>query len=860
MLKISEMRLNGGKWNENSRYCISETQTPWFSWSLTSDEISAVQRSFRIKIIKENECIYDSQFIDSSSQEFKCPEELPKEEWLTVNLEVIDGDNCKSAKFSKRLIISGLEESRMKWISQSMGSEQKAISFSKEFSVNRKLKKAVLYACGIGYHKVEINGKTAEKTKLDPAFSDYTKTCYYVMLSDVSELLHWGGNLLQITLGQGWRNNKGIYYDAKSIGREIAFMGELALAAYIKLEYQDGGIDYYSTDESWSVLSSKIIFTHLFDGEVFDNNQKNVSIEKARFTNAPGGKFRLMTVEPIVEKEILKPISIYKLKKKYFILDFGENIAGVCRVKLPALKNGDKVILTHAEELRQNGELFTDILRGAKAQDVYIASGEEQNNTIWQPEFVYHGFRYAAVEGLDFIDENTVTAVNLRSDIENTGSFVCGNGILNQIHKTIVNTEKSNMHSILTDCPQRDERMGWMNDATVRFNELPYNFDIGRILPKVIRDLLDCQSADGAITCTAPFVYGNRPADPVCSSFLVAGLETLKFSGNTEVLKNAFAGFEAWQKCLTEHTDSGVVNYSYYGDWAGPIFACENGENDIDAVISKNVPGEFISTGFYYYNAKLLKEFSLVLGYNEKADFYDNQMNTIKRVILDKWWNDEKAQMVNGSQACQSFALWLGIIPENKKQQAADIIHNDLVKNNYRISTGNLCTRYLLDALSENGYIDDAYRIMTNEEYPSLGYMLQNAATTVWERFEQKENRAMNSHNHPMYGSVGYWFYAYLAGIKVTAAGCSRVHIKPFFPQKLLYVNCTVDTIKGKLSVRWNKQYGKLTLFVNVPVGMQADVEFNGKIETVQSGFHRFSKDIETSDRQYFDIAKKYNK
>ena len=416
------------------------------------------------------------------------------------------------------------------------------------------------------------------------------------------------------------------------------------------------------------------------------------------------------------------------------------------------------------------------------------------------------------------------------------------------------------MHSILTDCPQRDERMGWLNDATVRFSEIPYNFDIGRIMPKVIEDIIDCQSEDGAITCTAPYLHGTRPGDPVCSSYLVAGLETLNFCGNLEVLKKSFGGFEAWQKCLSEHTTDGLINYSNYGDWASPIYACIDGENNIDARISLNVPGEFISTGFYYYNAKLLKEFSLILGETEKSEFYQKQMEDIKTAMLEKWWNNDTAEMVNGSQACQSFALWLDIIPQEKKRLAAEVIHNDLIKNDYRISTGNLCTRYLLDALTENGYVDDAYRIMTNEEYPSIGYMLQHGATTVWERFELKKSDDMNSHNHPMYGSVDYWFYAYLAGIKVKGAGCEKVQIKPYFPEKLSYVNCTVDTIKGKLTVRWNKQYGKLTLLVSIPVGVEADVIFDGKTVTVQSGFYEFSKDIETTDQKYFEIAKNYNK
>lgn len=858
MIKCTAMRLNGGRWDGHSRLCVSETATPWFSWQITSNDCQETQTAFQIKISKGEYIVFDSGRIESADQKYKCPIELPSEEWLTVDLFIYGDKSSDAVAFSKKLIVSGIDEKYMTWISQPIPSVQEAFSFAKDFQIDKDLAEAILYVCGIGYHNIEINGRKIDGVKLDPAFSDFTKTCYYVMFPNAKEFFHWGINRVQITVGQGWRKNKGIYYDEKSIGRGIPFMGELALSAYIKLQYKNGETKFLSTDDTWSVSSTKTVSTHLFDGEIYDNNQHSGIIGNAKSADSPGGKLRLMTVEPIVEKEIYKPISIYRIKNKKYILDFGQNIAGVCRIKLSGLEKGAKIVLSHAEEIRADGELFTDILRGAKAQDTYIASGEETENDIWQPEFVYHGFRYVSVEGFDFVDEDTVTAVALRTDLKETGSFVCGNGILNQIHKTVVSTEKANMHSILTDCPQRDERMQWLNDATVRFNEMPYNFDIGRIFPKVIQDIIDCQGEDGSITDTAPLIYGHRPADPVCASFLVAGMSALMYCDNCVLIEKVFSNYEKWQNCLTEIAEDNVIPYSHWGDWAGPIFSCVNGEFDIDAVQSANIPGEFISTGFYYYNARLLKQFAEYLNLHDKVSFYANQMENVKETVLKRWWNDETAEIVNGSQACQSFALWLGIIPENKKQQAADVIHNDLVKNDYRTSTGNLCTRYLLDALSENGYADDAYRIMTNEEYPSIGYMLQHAATTVWERFELKENRAMNSHNHPMYGSVDYWFYAYLAGIKVVEPGWKRVKIKPVFPQKLSYVNCTIDTAKGKLSVRWNKQYGKLTLLVNVPLGMEADVEFDSEIKRVHVGLNEFSKTMVTSDQQYFDIAKKY--
>jgi alpha-L-rhamnosidase len=378
--------------------------------------------------------------------------------------------------------------------------------------------------------------------------------------------------------------------------------------------------------------------------------------------------------------------------------------------------------------------------------------------------------------------------------------------------------------------------MGWMNDATVRFEETPYNFDIGQMFPKVVRDIVDAQSPDGAITCTAPYVFGARPADPVCSSFLVAGDMALMHTGNNEIIREAYEKFKAWEDFLLEKSDGYIVNYSYYGDWAGPAYACDHPQGANSAV----TPGILMSTGYSYYNCTLIAKFAGLLGFGSDALKYAGIAEKIREAFLDKWFDRESCVVASGSQASYAFSLWLGLIPEEYEQRAAELMKDDLVNGGYKITTGNLCTRYLFDMLAKYGYIDTAWELVTRQEYPSYGYMIQNEATTIWERFELKLDPGMNSHCHPMYGAVDYWFYAYIAGIKPKTPAYGEFAVNPHYPKNLLSASAFIDTVKGDISVRWVRQYGKLWLYVNVPFGCVGNIKTADGFVRAESGSHRF--------------------
>lgn len=840
MFKPHGIRIDYGRLRGDARFRAVASARPVISWAVLSDANGKAQSAYQIIVSSRDKCLWDSGWVASSSQSVRydgAPLPLGERAELTVRIQ--DQDARESLPEHSYFYFGQVPHWNAAWIAASEDCPRKAVYFTKEFTLERIPDDAFLLVCGIGYHKVLINEKTADSSLMDPAYSDYAKSCYYVLLPELSGSLKCGRNTLRCVVGDGWRRPDSAFIQTNIGERKMRFEGIPQLSAMLFVKYGESWSCRVTTDESWEWSHGPLSENNLFDGSIYDARLTEDTRQSVRRVPAPGGVMRLQTLEPIRRKETYSPLSVLPIAEDTYIVDFGQNIAGFAALRLPSQTDpGQKITVAYAELLKEDGDLFTEPLREAKATDTYFCSGKENGQTVWEPDFTYHGFRYARITGYgEPLTRECLYAVAVYTDIEKEQSyFTCGSALVNQIHKNAVLCEKSNIHSILTDCPQRDERMGWLNDATVRFEATPYQFEVGRLFPKVVRDILDVQDADGSITCTAPYAFGGRPADPVSSSFLIAGLEALLHTGNTELIADAYDGFRRWEDCLLAHSENSIVTYSHYGDWAAPAYACLSEDHPGSAV----TPGILMSTGYSFYNCRLLEQFARLLGRDDDAQYYADLAAQIRAAFLDKWFDPETGVVATGSQGCQVFSLWLAILPEEDRQKAADVLCRDLQKNQYKITTGNLCTRYLFDVLAKYGRIDDAWKILTGEEYPSFGYMIQNEATTIWERFELKKNPGMNSHNHPMYGAVNYWFYAYLCGMQPSAPGWKEFTVKPYFPEKLLSAHAQVETPYGPVTVKWLKQYGQTRLFVSVPFGTTAKIDFAGKIHTVVCGVHRF--------------------
>jgi len=665
------------------------------------------------------------------------------------------------------------------------------------------------------------------------------------VLPGLERTLRQGSNRLAVRVAAGWRRPDNACYQL--VQRVASYVGKTQLSAMLRIRYTDGAVCWLKTDESWHWQPDAVAASDIFLGERCEQARFTPgwscpgtplpALQPVALTQPPCEHLRPQTLAPVRRQELYPARTVAETAPGLWSVDFGQNLAGVCRVRIPeGIAAGTVITLHHMEFLDENGRLYLPQLRGADSVDTYVAAGGGRDPEWWQPEFTYHGFRYAELTGYpEPLQRGDILACSQYTDVFSDSFFTCGEPILNQIYRCSLQGEKSNIHSILTDCPQRDERMGWLNDSTVRVEATPYLADIGRLFPKIVRDCMDVQDVDGSITCTAPFAFGCRPADPACSSYLLAGWEAWLHTGNTEILKEGFPGFVAWNAFLRSHSQDEIVDYSHYGDWAAPAYACQSEEFAVSSV----TPGVFISTGYRYFNCTLLAKIADLIGMPEKADSFRREAEQIQSAFLKKWWDGDTGRVCTGSQGCQAFALWLDILPASGRQAAADCLHRDLAEKEYRITTGNLCTRYMMEMLTKYGYVEDAWALMTREEYPSIGYMIQNEATTVWERFELKKNPLMNSHNHPMFGTVNRWFYACLAGLAPEDGGWKRFSVRPSFPEKLLSASAGVQTPYGDVTLRWVHRYGQRYVYLQVPTGTTAEVSLPtlAAVE-VGPGFH----------------------
>ena len=843
---VNAIRIEYGK-TEQAKVAIVESRNPMFSWSNIAS-LGERQEAYRVSVKHGAKTVWQTEWVKSDAQEHRYEgSALQSGEVYAVEVSVRGTDCSESVPCVRKFCPGAIENWDAAWLCAEDLPNDAVIDFFADIPIAKEIKTACMFVCGLGYQKTLINGKYVFSEPMNPAYSQYDRRSYYTVIPEVENALQIGKNRIAVRVAAGWRNPENACY--RLTGRVSTYAGKTVLSALLRVCYRDGSVAWFKTNERWQYIRDAVASGDIFMGERREQDRfvENWFLPEtdlpqakcANITSAPCAKLQPQTLAPIAQHEIYPARTCQNVASGVWSVDFGQNIAGVCRIRIPRnIAPGAVITIHHMEFLDEDGRLLLPQLRNASSVDTYVAAGNGLDPEWWQPEFTYHGFRYAEVEGYPRpLARDDIQVVSLYTDVFTNGFFTCGDPLINQIYRNALQTEKANIHSVLTDCPQRDERMGWLNDATVRFECTPYIADVGRLFPKVVRDCMDVQDADGSITCTAPFAFGRRPADPVCSSYIVAGWQAYLHTGNADILAEGYDGFAAWENCLRRNSTDGIVNYSYYGDWAGPAYACQSDE----IAMSKVTPGILMSTGYSYFNCVLLARIANILGKSEDAKQWTEAAHSIQSAFLKKWWNAESGLVATGSQGCQAFALWLEILPEEGRQKAADVLHRDLVEREYKFTTGNLCTRYMIEMLTKYGYLEDAWALLTRHEYPSIGYMIENEATTVWERFELKKNPGMNSHNHPMHASSSRWLFACLAGLEPTQPGWRCFRAKPCFPEKLLSASAGVSTPYGDVNLRWVDRYGARYVYLQVPVGAKALVELPGMAPVeVNSGFHRW--------------------
>lgn len=746
------------------------------------------------------------------------------------------------------------------WSAKFMGPDthtyhlNKALYCRSEIEVKEGLKNAYILLCGIGYHVLRVNGIKQGDAVLEPGFTRYDRRCQYVM-HDITSQLSQGENVIGVILGDGWYNNDHEVFDRFGFpngSKTLTWLGKPRYSYQIYLEYENRSELLLSDENSGITMGcGAITFNNIFDGEHYDARLESdwdklgggIGFRKAAVYPAPCSIIEPELSEPQKVIRTMTPVSVTSPCEGSYVYDFGQNFSGWVRIKTAA-KRGTEITLRFAEMLYDNGEVNQENLRWADSKDKYVCNGKPSQ---WEPTFTYHGFRYVQMEGVT-PDEVELIGCVVRSAAEFGGQFSCSNELINKIQKCVVWTEESNMPSVPTDCPQRDERQGWLNDCTVRVWEMYYNFAVGPFMRKWIKDIADTQEEDGSIKDVAPRVFGADKADPLSSVYLFVPWLNYLFCGDKRIIQENYEGLKKWEQFITNNSHFGIVDYSHYGDWAGPVEGCVG-----DWALSVITPGTFISTVYYYENARVLAKMANILGKNDEAVKYEQLADYIRTSINREWFNKETAQYANGSQATNIMAIAFEIVaPEYKDRVLANIVE-DIKAHNYHLTTGNIATKYLFDVLSENGYCDVALAIATKEDYPSWGYMFKMGATTIWERWEHGTTCAMNSHNHPMYGTISAWFYKHLAGIAPTSPAFETVTIAPKLASGLDDASAIVHSVRGDVASGWKRTAEGIHMDVILPLGTTADicipegykvkemttdgvVEQNGSVITVCSG------------------------
>lgn len=833
MFKLNQVKIN---------YMIEPitiSGKPSFSWTYEGGSNSK-QVSYQIVCsLEDGTILWDSGLvnsIDMTSISYGGNLELPPRELVNVTVTVNSNKGEKST--FKTFFETTLKDEQWlgKWTSIPNNFNGGTLYFRKRFALkNKKIKRARCYICGLGYHEFYLNGKKVGDKLLNPGVTNYDKTILFDTYK-IEEYLNLIDNVMGVEVGYGW------YGDRK-----------LLLQLYI--EYEDGEVyeDHSDCNHGWWVSGSPVIDNSIYGGEVYD-----ARIEKKTYpswcglefeptwangwmytilTQVPSGKLTPQEVNPIRKLNTFKSKSVTKLDPTHFVYDLGQNMAGFASIKVKG-KQGSKVTLLYAEGLKEDGGANQLNLRSARCSDTYILKGEDIES--YTPRFTYHGFQYveAITEGEVEIIE--VYGNHVHSDIRVVSSFECSDEVLNKLHYMAVITEQNNQYSIMTDCPQRDERFGWLNDVSSRVFQSNYNFDMDRLYNKVVHDIYETQNEEGCIADTAPYYTGGQPADTTTVSYLLLALSAYKYYGDIELVKKEYEGHKKWVEYLLTRQKDFVMDYYYYADWVPPM-TLKNSVSD----------GIFVSSLFLYWHLVSMAGLAKIVNNEEDYARYTSLAKQSKEAINAKYYHEE-GYYCNNTQCENAMPVWLGICKEENKKKVVEHIVKDIKENNCHLTCGNQGYRHVFYLLCEYGYADLAIKVLTNKEYPGWGYMVNQGATTVWERWEKTMQNEMHSFDHPMFGSYDAIFFRYFLGIQVDGCGADRISLHTIVPDSLDYAKGSFDSVKGKISVSWKKNLDKkeIEYIYEVPTNVMAKLivdkdvisldgkETNGNEFTLEGGTH----------------------
>lgn len=839
---------------------------PRFSWQLVSDKRSVLQTAYELKVTSEfakGKTIWSTGKITSDQSiyiTYGGPDLSPGKRYYW-QVRVWDNSDKPSAWSTSAFFQMGLLQTwdwKATWIVPGFEEDSLRASplFRKEFSSAKKIKSATTYITAHGLYEAQINGKRVGDAYLTPGWTSYNKRLQY-QTYDVTNLLKAGGNAIGVTLGNGWyRGYLAWENNRNSYGKDIALLFQLDIT------YTDGTTTSIVSDETWKSSIGAIRYSEIYNGETIDArleksgwttagyNDKDWSSAKA--TNFSKEVLLATYNEPVKKQETFQPRRIFRTPNGEQVIDFGQNLVGWVMLKVKG-KPGDKITVSHAEVLDRQGNFYIDNLRAAKAQSIYILNGNGEE--MFEPHFTWYGFRYIKVEGYPGeLKAENFTAVALYSDMKKAGSFTSSNTLINQLQHNIEWGLRGNFLDIPTDCPQRDERLGWTGDAQVFFRTASFIRDAKNFFAKWMKDAAADQLPDGRIPHTVPNVLGPNwsGATGWADAGTIIPWGMYMVYGDKKILEEQYPSMKAWVEYMRSQSANDLWNSGYhFGDW---LFYSLGDDTDGSSAITNKY---FIAQCFYAHSTQLLINAAKTLGKREDEVKYADLLKKIKDAFMKEYMTPNGATMSN-TQTSYVLALQFDMLPENLGKQAADRLVENIRRYKNHLTTGFLGTPYLCHVLSRFGYTDVAYQLLLQDTYPSWLYPVKMGATTIWERWDgikpdgSFQTPGMNSFNHYAYGAIGDWMYRVMVGLDTEEDGIAykKIRIKPHIGGGFGHASASYQTLYGKLSSGWKFENEKLIIDAEIPANTTATIYIPAKsVEAVMENGNALSasKDIQVA-------------
>ncbi|HHV97962.1 MAG TPA: family 78 glycoside hydrolase catalytic domain [Clostridiaceae bacterium] len=828
---------------------IGETR-PRFSWILESDLRNVRQETYRIQLAVDdcfNTILWDTGTIHSSESahvEYNGPA-LASSTRYFYRVKITDNHGQESswsdvAYFETAMLDNSQWKARFITPEKmGAGNSSRGYLLRKEFVLDGEIEFARIYSTALGLYELSLNGCRVGDELLTPGWTAYKKRLQY-QTYDVTNMLKNGINAIGATIGCGWY--KGDL--AGWLGRRNLYGDRNALLLQMLIRYKDGREQLILSDESWKAIEGPILYSEIYHGEIYDARLEQNGWDSPGFDDSNWRSVETIDYDmsvltpqdglPVKRQEFFKPISLITTPKGERVLDFGQNLVGWVRFTVKG-KAGDRVVLRHAEVLDADGNFYTENLRSAKARIEYILKGGTAET--FEPSFTFQGFRYVMVEEYpgELLPE-AFTAVVIHSDMEPTGSFSCSNELLNQLQHNILWGLKGNFVDVPTDCPQRDERLGWTGDAQVFIRTACYLMGTVPFFKKWLRDMKAEQLENGGIPYVIPNVLAKiaendkliQDDHSSCGwgdAAVICPWTIYQCYGDRRILEEQYESMKGWVEYIRSQAQDGVLWNTgfHFGDW----LALDAKEGSYFGA----TPNDFVATAFYAYSTELLAKSAEVLGLINDAQNYKQLHKDIVNAFRREFFTPA-GRLAVMTQTAHILALMFGLVPEEHRKRTVDTLIALLDENEGHLTTGFLGTPYICHVLSSNGKLDAAYNLLLKEDYPSWLYQVKMGATTIWEHWDGIKpdgsmwDPAMNSFNHYAYGAIGDWMYRVVAGLDTDpdAPGYKRILIRPQPGGGLTHVKAGYLSVYGKISIQWRICNNELFIDVVVPHNTTAHI------------------------------------